>query len=296
MLPEKRRARASGGEIAYVDAGAGPALLLLHGFPTSSFLWREYVHLFEPWFRVIVPDLLGHGDSEKPADAPLHIRAQAGYVRELLDRLGIERFAVIGHSTGGGIAQLLALDGGVDAMVLLNSIAFDEWPSAPVRDLQALRPEQQRPEIVRAVMATSFDLGMGHRSRLTDAMLEEYRRPWEGEEGTRAFFRAAHASDGLGLADRGEELGRLECPVFIMWGEDDPFLPALVAERLQELIATSSLAFLPGCSHFVLEDATDTVGPMILEWLRSRYLGVSHHHDAGPVVVQVERRTSEEGS
>lgn len=290
---EKKRARVSGGEMAYLDEGdpGNPAVVFLHGFPTSSFLWREFVPLLAPWFRVVAPDLLGAGDSEKPEGAELHIRAQAGYVRELLPRLGIEEFAVVGHSHGGGIAQLLAFEGVVKAMVLLDSVGFDAWPSEPTQELQRLAPDQEREAIVRAVIATAFELGMGRRSRLTDELLEEYRRPFAGEEGAGAFFRAARADDGVGLSGREENLARLEIPVLIVWGEDDPFTTALVAERLSEAIPNSTLALLPGCSHFVTEDAPETVAQLLLEYLRSRYLGRDHDHEQpGPVGVRLERR------
>src|SRR2546423_12921233 len=146
------RARVSGGELAYLDEGEGPPIVLLHGSPLSSFMWREFVPMLSSRFHVIAPDLLGAGDSDKPVGAPLDIAAQATYVRELLDTLGVDRCAAIGHGVGGGIAQLLAREGSLDAMVLLDSVAFDAWPSPPTRDLQATGPDQRSPEIVRAVV------------------------------------------------------------------------------------------------------------------------------------------------
>ncbi len=294
---EKKRARVSGGELAYVEEGdpEGPAVVLLHGFPTSSFLWRELVPLLAPFCRVVAPDLLGAGDSEKPEGADLHIRAQASYVRELLRALGIEGFSAVGHSHGGGIAQILALEGGVKAMVLIDTVAFDAWPSDATRELLSLGPDQERDPIVRAVMGTSFDLGMGHRGRLTEDALEEYRRPFAGEEGARAFFRWTRADDGLGLLGRDAELRRLDIPVSIVWGEDDPFTTAQVAELLADTIPTASLALLPGCSHFVTEDAPEAVWSLVFEYLRSRYLGRPHGHAEGPVRVRLERRGPAEG-
>ncbi|HEY1126671.1 MAG TPA: alpha/beta fold hydrolase, partial [Actinomycetota bacterium] len=143
---QRRRARVSGVDMAFFEEGApeDPAVVFLHGFPTSSFLWREFVPLFAPWTHVIAPDLLGCGRSGMPEGAALHIRAQAGYIRELLAGLGVDRFAVVGHGHGGGIAQLLAVDGGVEAMVLVDSIAFDAWPSETTRALQLSAPQDQR--------------------------------------------------------------------------------------------------------------------------------------------------------
>jgi len=296
MLPEKRRARVSGGELAYVEAGEGPAVVLLHGFPASSFLWRGFVNLLEPWFRVIAPDLLGFGDSDKPDGAALDIVSQTRYVRELLEGLRVDRLAAIGHSHGGGIAQLLALDGaGVEALVLFDAIAFDAWPADALEELKRTPAELHGESLVRAVMRTGFDLAMGHRERLSEAELEEYCRPWMGDEGSRAFFRALDSIDGVGLAGREEELARLECPAFLVWGEDDPFLAPAVAERLADTLPDAALALLPGCSHFVTEDAPDTVGPLVLEWLRARYLGVGHGHgSASTVPIRLQRKADGE--
>jgi pimeloyl-ACP methyl ester carboxylesterase len=282
--------------MAYLDEGDGPTVVLLHGFPASSFMWREFMPLLSGRLRVIAPDLLGAGDSEQPEHASLHITAQAGYVRELLAFLGIERFAVVGHALGGGIAQLLALDGdGVDAMVLLDSIAFDRWPSEAAREAQARADDTAgviAPALVEAAIRTVFDLGLGRRGRATDAVLDEYLRPYRGPEGAAAFARALAAMDGEGLTGREAEFERIAFPVLILWGEDDPFFPAALAERLNEAMPSSTLGLLPGCGHFLPEEVPETIGPMLAEYLRARYLMEPHGHDHkdGVVMLQLERR------
>lgn len=293
---EKRRARTSGGEIRYVDVGEGPAVLLLHGFPLSSFTWRDLIPLLETRFRVIAPDLLGAGDSDKPDDAPLHIRAQSGYVRELLDGVGIERFAVVGASHGGGIAQLLAMEGpGVDALVLLNPICFEQWPSDQIRQVQANEPGGDEDErLAYALLRAGLDISI-RQTTLDEAVVDEYFRPYRGEQGARAFFRSIRAIDGVGLAGREPDLAGLEIPVMILWGEDDAFMPTAAAERLGEAIPTSTLGLVPGCGHLLFEDAAATIGPMIYEYLRARYLQEPHggHGDgdgSGIVTIQLERR------
>jgi pimeloyl-ACP methyl ester carboxylesterase len=293
VRPEPRRARTSGGELAYLDVGEGPPVVLLHGFPQSSFMWHDLAGLLAGRFRVIAPDLLGAGDSDMPSDEPLGIVAQAGYVRQLLDHLGVDRFGVVGASHGGGIAQLLALDGRADAMVLLNPIVSTYWPSEATRAIQGSPPEQRADGIAAAVIRTGFDLGMGHRTRLSEQQLAEYIRPYQGADGVLAFFRFAEAIDGAGLSGIEDRLAALEIPVLILWGEDDPYLPVEAAEQLNEWIPTSTLGILPGCGHFLLEDAIDTIGPMIYEYLRARYLRAPHGHGADPtgaVMIQLERR------
>src|SRR3989442_1523663 len=105
MALERMPAEVSGLKMAYADLGEGPAVVLIHGFPTSADLWAREAFLLASRMRVIVPDLIGYGESDKPADLDLSTRPQAGYVRELLTSLGIEEFAVVGHGMGGRIAQ-----------------------------------------------------------------------------------------------------------------------------------------------------------------------------------------------
>ena len=293
MTVEKHRAPTSGGELAYVDVGEGPVVLLLHDFPQSSYVWRGLAPLLASRFRVIAPDLLGTGDSDEPATAELSLRAQAGYVGELLDALAVERCAVLGHGFGGGVAQLLALDGArVDAMVLLDTIAFDAWPSAAIRQTQLTPHEDEDEMVVHSEIREAFRVGMRNPERMTDADLAEYLRPFSGPDGAAAFFRFVHALDGDGLAGRDDDLEKLEIPVLIFWGEDDAFISAAVAERLNAAIPTSTLGLLPGGGHFLVDDAIETIGPMIHEYLRARYLGTPHGHadPTGAVMIQLERR------
>jgi pimeloyl-ACP methyl ester carboxylesterase len=289
----KRRSPTSGGEVAYTDEGDGPPVVLIHGFPQSSFVWRDLGPLLSSRFRVIVPDMLGSGDSEKPTGVPLGLVAQAGYIREFLDAIGVDRFAVIGHSIGGGVAQLLALDHtGVDAMVLMSSSAFDAWPTFFTREIQRTPPEQEVELFVHSGIRASLRVGMSEPDRITPDQVLEYLRPWSGPDGVEAFFRFTRAMDGRGLVGRESDLAALEIPVLIFWGEDDVYYPPAVGERLNEAIPTSTLGLLPGCGHFLVEDAVETIGPMIYEYLRARYLREPHGHGeaSGIVTIQLERR------
>ncbi len=218
-----------------------------------------------------------------------------GTSRELVRALDIERYAVIGHSVGGGVAQLLALDHpGVDAMVLMSSTAFDAWPTLLTREIQRTPPDQEVELFVHSGMRASLrdrhgrprspDAGSGRRSTCG-------RGP--APRGSRRSSGSRDAMDGTGLVGRDDDLRALEIPVLIFWGEEDEFYPPAIAERLNETIPTSTLGLLPGCRHFLVEDAIETLGPMIYEYLRARYLHEPHGgHDEGSgiVTIQLERR------
>jgi len=292
---QRRQARVSGVDMGFIEEGdpEDPAVVFLHGFPTSSFLWREFVPLFAPWTHVIAPDLLGCGSSEMPGEGDLHIRAQAGFIRELLAGLGVDRFAVVGHGHGGGIAQLLAIDGGVEAMILVDSIAFDAWPSETTRALQRSASEDQREEVVLETFDAFLRRAIAKPERRTQDLRDAYLTPFLGQDGVRAFFRGIDAADGLGLTGREDELARLDCPTLILWGEEDPYLSVEVGERLNDAIPTSSLAVLPGCSYLLPEDAPETIAPLAFDYLRSKYLGRPHSHgEPGAIPISLDRRPS----
>ena len=136
--------------------------------------------------------------------------------------------------------------------------------------------------------------------------------PAAAARGLARHRRVAHrardlADDGVGRAlllavalaaeDRGpvgdDDLASFDFPVLLLWGEDDAEVPVSVAEELNDAIATSTLGLLPGCGHDLTDEAAATIAPMILEYLRARYLREPHHaghaHD-GVVRIQLERR------
>jgi pimeloyl-ACP methyl ester carboxylesterase len=288
---EKRRVQTRQGAIAVVDLGdpEAPPLVLLAGTLTSSYLWRNLAPLLASSMRVIAPDLLGSGDSATVDDADLTLRGHAASLREALERLGIERFALVGHADGGGVAQLLALDVPVEALVLIDAIAFDAWPPDAIRDLRRAidgGEEIDAPSRARELLAT----GVSHHERLSESDLDAYVAPFEGPDGGRRFRRAIASLDGHGLTGLEPRLASLDVPALVMWGEDDAFVDPGVAERLGDVLPRASVALLPGCGHLLLDDATETVVPLLFQWLRSSYLGVEHRHETGPIAVEIGRR------
>lgn len=284
------------GSIAFHDEGDGPAVLLLHGFPASSWQWRDFLPLLASRFRVIAPDLLGAGLSAPADGARLDLVTQALAMRELLSQLRIARTAVVAHGVGAGVAQLLALDdGGVDALVLLSAAALDAWPSTGVVRARA-RVQRGEPtfDLVRRIVRSTIDTGAVRRERLSDEVVDAYAEPYATADGPARFVRVLDGLDGVGLSGRAAELAAIDAPVLILWGEDDAVYPASVGERLNDLMPSSTLGLLPGCGHFLVEEAPETIAPMISEYLRARYAHVPHGHDdpsrSGVVMLQLERR------
>jgi pimeloyl-ACP methyl ester carboxylesterase len=114
-----------------------------------------------------------------------------------------------------------------------------------------------------------------------------------GERVEAMVLMAPVSLDDPSLREREPDVAGITCPVLILWGEDDPVIPVANADRLNETIASSTLALLPGCGHDLPEEAAETLAPMILEYLRAMYLRAPHGHGDekdGVVMLQLERR------
>ncbi|MBV9960197.1 MAG: alpha/beta hydrolase, partial [Acidobacteria bacterium] len=141
LLPHARHSRfavVEGARVHYQEAGEAdaPPLVLIHGFCASTHVWREvFLPLAENGFRVIVPDLLGYGFSDKPRAGEYTLHEQARHIVGLLDELGLERATLVGSSYGGAVAATCALDfpARVTRLVLIGAVVNDE----PVRQPMA---------------------------------------------------------------------------------------------------------------------------------------------------------------
>jgi pimeloyl-ACP methyl ester carboxylesterase len=227
----------------------GDTVVLLHGWPGGVHTWRRLEPLLATRFRVLTATLRG---------ADLAVQAD-DVRRELADR-GVSRFALVGHGHGGGVAQLLARDDpGTDALVLIDSVAFDRWP-----------PTDLDPR-------TFVERGSVEIAQLPSEDLDAYVATTEPPPAP------------VDLTPVGDAMASWGFPVFLLWGEDDPYVPVDVAERLTDACPGATLGVVPDSGHFLLDDAFDPVGVMLLEYLRVRYQGAPHGHE-GVVMLQLERR------
>src|SRR4051794_3468464 len=174
----------SGEWLAYARGGERPAVLLLHGIPTSKYLWRNVTTaLTEAGLNWIAFDLLGYGESTKPVGVDLGIANQARFIGEAVERLGWTCGTGVGHDIGGGVAQLLAATRPelVEKLVLVDSIAYDSFPEPGIARLKD-------PAWDQILGAADFDLkkgltkgflrGMVHKWEVTAELIAEYARPF----------------------------------------------------------------------------------------------------------------------
>jgi len=267
-----------GQQIVYRRAGAGPAVLLLHGIAGSSATWEPVMALLSGTCTVVAPDLIGHGASDKPL-GDYSLGSFANGARDLLDALGIARATVVGQSFGGGVALQFAYQfpERCERVVLIDAGGLGREVHWILR-LVAVPGA----ELVMPVLFPSFAAGVGdsvarilRRTGLTRPAVAEIwsaYRSLTDPPTRRAFVRTIRAV----LDPGGQSVtahGRLHLtegmPVLILWGERDHIIPVDHAYRAAEAIPHSRLEVLPGLGHFPQSEDPEAVAGLILSFLAS---------------------------
>lgn len=227
--------------ICLEDSGSGPALLLLHGFPATRYLWSSVVPpLVAAGFRVIVPDLVGYGESEAPPGIRIDMGSQARWMERVLDELGVKRFALVAHDVGTAAAQLMVMNlpGRLRGLALLDGVYGGDWAMEAISSIQSWDPAQAN----RLCAVLRRRLGKTDELR---RMLSAY----EGQEGGLRLIRASKDLDPRQTEEIGDGLRASGVPVTVLWGERDEYLPLQrVGQQLADSLRTT-LIRLPG-GHF----------------------------------------------
>ena len=253
--------RYGGDTVRYEVFGEGPPLVLVHGTPFSSYVWRKVVPALAQTSTVYVFDLLGYGCSEKRESQDVSLAAQGKLLAELLDHWGLDRPNIVGHDFGGAVTLRTHLleDRDFNAVALMDAVALAPWGTPFYRLVQDyVGVFRQIPAYMHRAMLAAYVRDATYRP-MDDRALEPYIRPWLGAEGQEAFYRQISQNDQR-YTDEVEPLyDRIEAPVLVLWGEEDQWVPLSKGEQLHEAIPTSELRTIPLCAHLAQEDATETV-------------------------------------
>lgn len=255
----------------------GPAVLLVHGFGTCSFLWRNVAPELALENRTaFAVDLFGYGESDRPFDADFSIAAQAEYLDHALTALRVSRATVVGVDLGGAIALRLAATRPerVERMVLVNPIAYDDVPADDVKDLQR-NTGRYALRISRGILGAApllrdlLTRSVADPARMPDKLIARYLAPYVGSEGLNHLLILARSIDAEDLDEI--ELTQLDQPTMILWGERDSYLPThgrepAAPERLAQDIPGARLVRLPDVGRLVPEESPEALVKLVLEF------------------------------
>jgi haloalkane dehalogenase len=260
------------GRIHYVDVGDGPTVLLVHGTPTWSFLYRRLIDRLREDYRVVAPDLLGFGGSEKPTTEAVAPPRQAGHLRGLVDYLGLDAYTLVVHDFGGPIGLSLALDrpSAVTQLVLFNTWMWRRTDAATRWASRFFGTRLGRWLYTRRNFSTDVMLpALTHRSLPPDVHAH-YRRPFSTPEARHATWVFARDLAGAGdwyddLWARREAIASI--PALLLWGAKDPGFGVEARARWAGLFDAVHGEVLEDVGHLPQEEAPEVVADAVSSFL-----------------------------
>ncbi len=267
----------------YLDEGRGEAVVALHGNPTWSFYYRELVTALRDGFRVVVPDHIGCGLSDKPGDDryPYTLERRVADFARLMDELGLADINLVVHDWGGmiGLAWAVQRPERVKRLVILNTAAFHLPPAKRFPWQLWLARTPVGPLLVRGLNA--FARGAARfactRRRLSAPVRDAYCAPydsWDDRIATLRFVQDVPLAPG----DRGYELvsataARLpvfrDRPVLVCWGMKDFVFDHHFLAEWERILPQAEVHRFADCGHYILEDAAEEIIPLVRGFLES---------------------------
>jgi haloalkane dehalogenase len=267
---------AQAGGLAYRETGgqAGRTVVLVHGYPESSYMWRHaLVALADAGWRAIAPDLPGYGDSEPGPGGPgsgaweRHVDALERFVREL--ELG--PVVLVTHDWGVPIGLRWACDrpGAASALVISDGGFFADrrW-----HDLaNVMRTPQEGEKLIRAYTREGFQAAMrAVSSGMSDEAIAEYWKAFADDARRLGHLELYRSGDFDKLLPYEGRVAALGVPALIVWGEDDRFAGVRMAHRFHEELPGSELSVLDGAGHFVWDDEPERAADVLVDFLARR--------------------------
>ncbi|MFI0355821.1 alpha/beta fold hydrolase [Actinomadura sp. 9N407] len=254
-LPE--RVDVPGGEVATGTFGEGPPVILVHGTPAWSYLWREVVPVLARRHTVHVWDMLGYGDSRLAEGAVPSIDLQARTLAGLIEHWGLARPSLVGHDIGGGVVLRAHLVHRVPVrgIALLDAAVLGRW-NTPFTEHMRRYQEAYRtmpPHVFADIIAARLRTATHREMAAADA--HAYLAPWAGAAGQGRWVDQVAGVTDDDTREVAARLGEIGVPALVLWGERDQWLDPATGDRLAAAIPGARRTRIAGAGHFLPEDA-----------------------------------------
>lgn len=261
-----------GHQLSYLDEGEGPIIVMLHGNPTWSFYYRNLVQLLKNSYRVIVPDHIGCGFSDKPQDYPYHLENHIDNLEQLVGHLGVSDISLMMHDWGGSIGMGYAVRNPqqIKSLVVMNTAAFRS-SRIPFR-IRICRVPILGDLIVRGLNgfagpATFMAVDRSMDKDVKKGFLAPYDS-WQNRVAVLRFVQDIPLSSKdyswQTLVDIEDGLEKLQNkPMLLLWGGKDFCFTRHFFEEWRQRFPKAEYHYFENAGHYVLEDAFDKVGPLV---------------------------------
>lgn len=280
---QHREARVNGVRLHYVEAGSGPLVLLLHGFPEFWYSWRHQLPaLAEAGFLALAPDLRGYNLSDKPTGVNAYrLDKLLADVLGLIQQAGAERVALVGHDWGGVIAWHLAMHDPqvIDKLIILNA----PHPAAYRRELRSWKQLLkswyvfffQVPRLADQVLGAGDFYWLdrllrgqpAHREAFTEEDVRRYKQALARPGALTAalnYYRALRHP----LHRSPQDTVPVAAPTLLLWGERDSYLSVELTEGLNVWVPNLTVVRFPDVGHWIQNEVPERVNRLMIDFLR----------------------------
>jgi pimeloyl-ACP methyl ester carboxylesterase len=274
-----RQVSLHGDELSYLDVGTGPAVLFVHGLLGSRESWAHLVGEMAGSWRIVAPDLFGHGASAKPA-GDYSLGAHAATLRDLLDELGISEVTLVGHSLGGGIVLQFAylFPDRVQGLVLVSSGGLGRELNPLLRAATVPGAEFVLPMLASSWLRDRLEPVGRLMSRVGMHAGADFTEGWRGlgslkdAESRRAFLATSRSvidagGQTVGASQRLTALA--EVPTLLVWGARDHIIPVWHAVHAQQVIPSCRVEIFEHAGHFPHLEDPDRFARVLQEFMKS---------------------------
>jgi 2-hydroxymuconate-semialdehyde hydrolase len=265
---EPRSIDAGGIQTSYLEAGSGETVLMVHGSgPGVSALanWQHNIPTLAQRFRVLAPDIVGFGATERTDDIVYSLRTWTDHVWAFLDAHGTEKTAIVGNSLGGRIALQMATDrpDRITKMVLMGTPGVGMTPTEGLAALRAYEPSHHAMrELLRKyfavdpAMITDELVEIRYAASIADGAYEAYRA---------MFFDPRHAGSELGITEN--EVRTIATPILLVHGREDKVVPLQVSLKMLGLLPNADLHVFSACGHWTQIERADEFSALVTDYL-----------------------------
>lgn len=258
--------------IYYVDEGSGFATILLHGWPTSSYLWRNIYPGLTGFGRVIVPDLPGYGKSDKPVNVSYSLSNQAERFDMFLSQLNLEKINLVVHDIGGTIGLLWAVRNSkkINKLVITDTIIFPEL-SGILFSMKLLIYFASVP-FINKILVSDFmikeiiKLGVYRKLKQSVEIIENYLAPFADSQAKKVFLKSLSDYDKNDCLEIINKSSQLEMPIKIICGDKDYMMKKEML-RIKNLFPHSDFDLMQNAGHFLQEDQPKKLTEALVKFL-----------------------------
>jgi pimeloyl-ACP methyl ester carboxylesterase len=268
--PDAKYVQIDGVALHIKQQGLGRPLVLLHGLPTNTYLWRNIIPGLTFGNTIYSLDLMGFGLSEKPQNPSYSIETYVAQLTKFLEEYHLQNPILVGHDISAPIVTLYTLRNPdkVRKLILMSAPLYPEAPSFSVRLL--------RTKLIGEMFTGDWFLkrifrnGVQDQAAMPDALIEEYLKPYHDDPGARtALLKCVREFDLRPTLEKEitPNLGKIQTPTLIMWGDGDPYVPLAFAKKLKDDIPNSTLQVVLRTGHFAIEERPEEVRALLKEFI-----------------------------